>query len=100
MVREAVGGRLSLETRKMRRALSLLAHASEIAPEVVQSLFGTRKTTGKLFHATSKSTARKRECVVSLEPTEFLLGFLAAFRARKLNRKVIKGRHPGTLPRS
>ena len=90
---------LRAEVGSIKNALRSLTKVTKVAPEAVQRLFSRPDVARELFRTKCVSTG-KGECVVLFEPSDFLRGFLAAFRARKLDRKIIKKAHIRSPKRS
>ena len=75
---------LTLDDSRFYSALSELKAFAELFPEVGKCLVSLLDSGAKLFrvHVESDAASGASELRTRLEPTDFMLGFLAALRAR------------------
>ena len=79
---------LTVDTSQALGIISELEAFAELSPEVGKRLVNLLDTGAKLFrvHVESDAASGASELRTRLEPTDFMLGFLAAIRARYGNR--------------
>ena len=81
---------LTLDSGQLPGILSELEAFAELFPEVRNRLVNLLESGAKLFRVRVEADAASGACELRtrLEPTDFLLGFLAAIRARDGDRCV------------